>query len=198
MSSIFSSLSASRSTQSTSSATSALIPATTVCKARLSIADIDRHYYQSHQLTLAYLSTETIRKSMMRIVAYIYNANDKLTVRNQQWQHDQPELLEQSSDNQIKLWIDFGQPDVKRIKKACRLSKSVIVYSYNQDHTDSWWDKNKDKLSRFKNLEVFSVNADELEKLNNKRMTLNCTLQDGDLQINDGANNLIIERERLM
>lgn len=29
-------------------------------------------------------------------------------------------------------------------------------------------------------------------------MTLSCTLQDGDLQINDGANNLIIERERLM
>jgi uncharacterized protein YaeQ len=177
---------------------STLIPVTTVCKARLSIADIDRHYYQSHQLTLAHLSTETIRKNMMRIVAYIYSANDKLTVRNQKWHNDQPELLEHSADNQIKLWIDLGQPDFKRIKKACKLSKRVIVYSYNQNRTSDWWGKNKDRLNRFKNLEVYSVNANELEKLNNKRMSLNCVLQDGDLQITDGANNLLIERERLI
>jgi len=176
-----------------------VISNTRVCKARLSIADIDRHYYQSHQLTLAQQSTDTVNKSMMRIVAYIYNANDKLTVRKQQWRDDQPELIEQSDDdNQIKLWIDLGQPNFKRIKKACRLSKSVIVYSYNKNHTDSWWDKNKSKLNQFKNLEVYSVNADDLEKLNNKRMTLNCTLQDGDLQINDGDHNLVIERERLL
>ena len=178
--------------------TTSVLSTNRVCKAQLSIADIDRQYYQSHQLTLAQQSTETVRKSMMRIVAYVYNANEKLTVRTQQWRNDQPELLEHSDDNQIKLWIDFGQPDFKRLKKACTLSKSVIVYSYNQNHTDSWWVKNKDKLNRFKNLEVYSVNADELELMNNKRMTLNCTLQDDALQINDGANNLIIERERLM
>lgn len=190
------SVSSTTSTLTTATTTSAFAT-TTICKARLSIADIDRHYYQSHQLTFAQQSSDTIRKSMMRIVAYIYNANEKLTVRNQQWRNDQPELIEQTADDQIKLWIDLGQPDVKRIKKACTLSKNVIVYSYNQNHTDSWWDKNRDKFNRLENLKVYSVNADELEKLNNRRMTLNCTLQDGDLQINDGANNLIIERERL-
>jgi len=175
-----------------------VVSTTTVCKARLSIADIDRHYYQSHQLTVAQQSTDTIRKSMMRIIAYIYNANDDLSIRQQQWRDDQPELIEQSADNQIKLWIDLGQPDFKRIKKACRLSKSVIVYSYNKNFTGSWWGKNKSKLNQFKNLVVYAVNANELEKLNNKRMTLSCTLQDGELQINDGDNNLIIERHKLM
>ena len=171
---------------------------TTVCKARLSIADIDRHYYQSHQLTLAQQSTETIRKSMMRIVAYIYNANETLTIRKQLWHDDQPELIEQSADNEIKLWIDLGQPNLKRVKKACKLSRRVIIYTYNKKDSQSWWDKNKDKLSRYRNLKVYAVNANELEQFNNKRMTLNCTLQDGDLQINDGNNNLIIQRERLM
>ena len=171
---------------------------TRVCKARLSIADIDRHYYHSHQLTLAQQSSETIRRSMMRIVAYIYNANDELSIRKQQWRDDQPELMEQYEDNKIKLWIDLGQPDIKRIKKACTLSKSVIVYTYNKAHTKNWWEKNKAKLNRFTNLQVYAVNANELEQFNNKRMSLNCTLQDGDLQINDGCNNLIIERERLM
>ncbi|MEH6457798.1 MAG: YaeQ family protein [Cocleimonas sp.] len=175
-----------------------ILSSTIVCKARLSIADIDRHYYKSHRLTMAQQSTDTISKSMMRIVAYIYNANDHLMLRKQQWRDDQPELIEQSFDNKIKLWIDLGQPDFNRIKKACRLSKNVIVYSYNKNHTKSWWDKNKSKLNQFKNLEVYAVNTDNLNKLNNKRMTLNCTLQNGDLQINDGDTHLMVERKRLM
>ena len=175
-----------------------ILNTTRVCKARLSIADIDRHYYQSHQLTLTQESSETIRRSMMRIVAYIYNANDELSIRKQQWRDDQPELMEQNQDSKIKLWIDLGQPDIKRIKKACTISKSVIVYTYNKTHAKSWWNKNRAKLNSFKNLEVYSVNANELEQFNNKRMSLNCTLQDGDLQIDDGCHNLIIERERLM
>ncbi|MGK0271926.1 MAG: hypothetical protein ACI88H_002592 [Cocleimonas sp.] len=175
-----------------------VITTTRVCKARLSIADIDRHYYQSHQLTLAQQSSETIRKSMMRIVAYIYNANDKLSVRKQQWRDDQPELIEHSEDDHIKLWIDLGQPNIKRVKKACKLSKNVIIYTYNKEHSENWWNKNKTKLSHFRNLSIYSINSSEIEKLSNKRMNLNCTLQGGDLQINDGDNNLTIERERLM
>ena len=176
----------------------AVVPATRVCKARLSIADIDRHYYQSHQITLAQQSTETIRKSMMRIIAYIYNANEQLCIRKQQWRDDQPELIEQSADNKIKLWIDLGQPDLKRIKKACRLSNKVIIYTYNKNAGESWWDKNKSKFNQFKNLKVYSINSDDLGLLNNKRMSLDCTLQDGDLQINNGNHNLHIQRQQLM
>lgn len=171
---------------------------TTICKARLSIADIDRHYYQSHQLTLAQQSSDTIRESMMRLIAYIYNANEALTLRKQQWNKDQPELIEQSSDNEIKLWIDLGQPNLKRVKKACRLSKSVIIYTDTQQANDAWWDKNKHKLNHFQNLSVFSIDANDIEMLNNKRMKLNCTLQYGELHINDGDNHLKIERQQLM
>lgn len=171
---------------------------TTVCKARLSIADIDRQYYQSHQLTLAQQSSETIRKSMMRLVAYIYNANEMLTIRKQQWHQDQPELIEQSIDNDIKLWIDLGQPNYKRIKKACRLSRSVIIYTYNKQHSESWWDKIKNQLHQFENLQVYAVNTSDIEKINNTRMHLSCTLQDGDLLIDDGDMNVVIQRERLM
>ena len=170
----------------------------TVCKAHLSIADIDRHYYQSHQLTLAHQSTDTIRKTMSRLVAYIYNANDNLNLRQQEWRGDQPELWEKTLENDITLWIDLGQPEIKRVKKACTLSKKVIIYSYNQDHTSKWWMKNKDKLSRYNNLEVFAIDANVLEMLNNRRMRLNCTLQDGELLINDGENNVTVERQKLM
>lgn len=170
----------------------------TVCKARLSIADIDRNYYKSHQITLAQQPSETVHKTMALLVAYIYNANDRLTLGQKQSSNKQPELWEPSLQNEIKLWIDLGQPDSKRIKRACNRAKNVIIYSYNQSHTSSWWHKNKDKLCRYQNLEVFSIDANELEKLNNRRMKLNCTLHDGELHINDGENNVVIERRQLM
>ena len=171
---------------------------TRICKARLSIADIDRHYYQSHKLTLAQQSTETIQQSMLRLVAYIYNANEGLKLRKQQWKKDQPELIEQSINDEINLWIDLGQPSFKRIKKACRLSKKVIIYTNKQSHNNNWWDKNKGKLNHFDNLNVYSINAVDIEKLSDKRMTLDCTLQDGELQINNGDHHLMIEREKLL
>lgn len=170
----------------------------TVCKARLSIADIDHHYYQSHKLTLAQQPSETVEKTMALLVAYIYNANHKLNLCQQQSRKDQPELWEESLDDNINLWIDLGQPNRKRIKKACTRSKNVIIYSYDQLQTNSWWNKNKHKLNRYKNLEVFSIESDGLEKMNNRRMQLNCTLQDGELLINDGENNVVIERQKLM
>lgn len=171
---------------------------TTVCKARLSIADIDRHYYQSHKLTIAQQSTETIHQSMLRLLAYIYNANDRLRLCKQPWKKDHPELIEQSIDDEIHLWIDLGQPNFKRVKKACRLSKKVIIYTNKHVHNDNWWDKNKGKLNHFKNLSVYAINAGDIEKINNKRMTLDCTLQDGELQINDGDHHVMIERKKLM
>jgi len=171
---------------------------TTICKANLNIADIDRKYYKSHSLTLAQRSTETTRKSMMRIVAYIYNANETLIIRKKHWYFDQPELIEQSFDSKIKLWIDLGEPNIKRVKKACKLSNDVIIYTYNKQKTNDWWQRNQPKLSEFKNLSIYNINANELVKLNGKRMTLSCILQDGDLQIHDGRHNLLIERKKLM
>jgi len=174
---------------------------TTVCKARLSIADLDRQYYQSHQLTLAQQSSETISKSMMRIVAYIYNANDHLKLRQQQWHQNQPELIQEDNDSgasEIKLWIDLGQPKFKRIKKACKLSKNVIIYTYNKHQSNDWWNKHKTKLHGFNNLSVYAIDAKDLDKLINKRMALDCTLEDGNLQIINGDHHLIIQPEKLM
>lgn len=135
---------------------------------------------------------------MALLVAYIYNANHKLNLCQQRSCKDQPELWKESPSDDIDLWIDLGQPDTKRIKKACNRSRNVVIYSYNQLSTNAWWNKNKYKLNKHKNLEVFSIDSNRLEKLNNRRMQFNCTLQDDELLINDGEHNVVIERQKLM
>jgi uncharacterized protein YaeQ len=50
----------------------------TVFKAHLQIADMDRHYYQDHALTLAQHPSETDERMMVRLLAFALHAGDYL------------------------------------------------------------------------------------------------------------------------
>jgi uncharacterized protein YaeQ len=51
----------------------------TIYKAELSIADMDRNYYETHQLTLARHPSETDERMMVRLLAFAIHANEALT-----------------------------------------------------------------------------------------------------------------------
>ncbi|HET8708348.1 MAG TPA: YaeQ family protein, partial [Pseudomonadales bacterium] len=46
----------------------------TIYKAEVNIADMDRHYYQSHSLTIACHPSETMERMMVRVLAFALNA----------------------------------------------------------------------------------------------------------------------------
>src|SRR5205085_6805431 len=50
----------------------------TVFKAELSVSDMDRHYYATHQLTLAQHPSETEERLMVRLLAFALNAGEQL------------------------------------------------------------------------------------------------------------------------
>ena len=50
----------------------------TIFKAELQIADIDRNYYQSHALTLARHPSETDERMMVRLLAFALHAHESL------------------------------------------------------------------------------------------------------------------------
>ena len=50
----------------------------TIYKADLSIADMDRSYYADHALTLAQHPSETEERMMVRLLAFILNAHERL------------------------------------------------------------------------------------------------------------------------
>lgn len=146
---------------------------------------MDRHYYQSHELTIAQHPSETDFRFMMRIVAFILNADENLTFTKGLCVDDEPEIWRKSLTDEIELWIDFGQLDEKRIGKACGRAKDVIIYTYNQRKAKVWWEQQADKLQRYKNLKVFFIDAEGLDKLVNRNMSLQCNIQDGELYLSD-------------
>ncbi|NCO46462.1 MAG: YaeQ family protein, partial [Vibrio sp.] len=63
----------------------------------------------------------------------------------------------------IQLWIEVGEPDADRIKKATRLAQQVKVYSFNTK-SQVWWEQNKGKFSHL-NVDLFRFDAAAIEKL---------------------------------
>ena len=51
----------------------------TIYKADIQIADMDRHYYQNHALTIARHPSETDERMMVRVLAFVLNAHEALS-----------------------------------------------------------------------------------------------------------------------
>ena len=164
----------------------------TINKVTLNIADMDRHYYQSHDLTAAQHPSETDFRFMMRIIAFVLNANEKLTFTKGLCVDDEPEVWQKSLTGDIELWIDFGQLDEKRIRKACGRADQVIVYTYNSQKSDIWWNQIHSKLARYNNLRVMHIEAEGVENLVKLNMVLQCNIQDGEMLLNDDDNSYTV------
>lgn len=157
----------------------------TINKVSLNIADMDRHYYQTHELTLAQHPSETDLRFMMRIIAFVINANEELSFTKGLCADDEPELWQKSLTDEIELWIDFGQVDEKRIRKACGRANKVIIYTYNEGKATIWWKQNKNKLQRFNNLHIFHINAEGVDAMVERNMQLQCNIQDEEITLSN-------------
>ncbi len=172
----------------------------TIFKATLNVADMDRHYYAEHVLTLARHPSETDERMMARVLAFALNASDTLQFTRGLSTDDEPELWQKSLSDEIEMWIELGLPDESRLRKACNRARQVRVYAYGGRAVQLWWDKIRSKLSRFNNLEVFNLPAETSEALGalaNRAMNLQCTIQEGQVGLGDDTRHLLIEPERL-
>ena len=172
----------------------------TVCKAILNIADMDRQYYAEHTLTLAQHPSENDERMMVRLVAFALNASDSLEFTRGLSTDDEPEIWEKDLTYEIGLWIELGLPDETRIRKACNRSRQVKVYTYGGRTVPIWWDKIHGKLSRFHNLEVINLPQEATQALcefAGKSMTLQCTIQEGQVGIGDESRHVMFEPQAL-
>lgn len=160
----------------------------TIFKAELHISDMDRNYYQDHSLTIARHPSENDERMMVRLLAFALHAHEALSFAEGMSTDDEPALWQKDLTGAIELWIEVGQPDEKRIRKACGRAKQVAVYSFSGHGADVWWKQIKNSLEGFKNLTVINLPvgaSQELTKLARRTMQLQCTIQDGQIWLSD-------------
>lgn len=157
----------------------------TIFKADIQIADMDRNYYQDHALTIARHPSETDERMMMRLLAFIIHAHEALVFGKGLSAEDEPDLWQKDLTGAIELWIEVGQPDDKRIMKACGRSARVLIYSYSAT-SNIWWGQVGNRVERARNLTVVNVAPSvsmALAAFAQRSMQLQCTIQDGQIWI---------------
>jgi len=170
----------------------------TIFKADLQIADMDRNHYHDYALTIARHPSETDRRMMARLLAFALHADEELSFTRGLSSDDEPDLWRKSLSDEIELWIDLGQPDEKRIRKACGRAREVWIYSYNDRSARVWLQQLGDKLERFSNLHLIHLperQIDPLTVLAQRNMQLQCTIQDQALWLGDTDQSFPVEPE---
>jgi len=161
----------------------------TIFKADVQIADMDRHYYQTHALTIARHPSETDERMMVRLLAFARHADEYLAFAKGLSDTDEPDIWLKDMTGAIKLWIEVGQPDEKWLLKACGRADQVVLYTYSGNSANLWWNQIAPKLERLKNLTVINLplaTTQALAKLARRTMQLQCTIQDGVIWLGSG------------
>lgn len=164
----------------------------TIYKAAINIADMDRQVYLDKTLTLAQHPSETEQRMMLRLLAWIYHADENLSFTKGLCADDEPEVWRRNDHNAVELWIELGLPDEKRLKKACNQAEQVILYAYSERAAKVWWQQNESKLANHKNLSIHFLNDEQLKQLSamcQRNMQLQATIQDKAIWLSDDHNN---------
>lgn len=171
-----------------------MAPNATVYKVELQVSDMDRHYYALHNLTLAQHPSETAGRLMVRLLAFALFADERLEFGRGLSNEEEPDLWRRDYTGDIEQWIDLGQPDESRIRKAAGRAKQVVVVTYSGGGAAIWWTKNSAALARVRNLVVVDIGADTvaaMESLLERGMRLTAMIQDGELQLMSDAANVV-------
>jgi uncharacterized protein YaeQ len=168
----------------------------TIFKAQLQLSDMDRQHYANYNLTLARHPSETDLRMLLRLAAFALNADQNLSFTKGISTEDEPDLWQKSMSDEIELWIELGQPDEKRIRRACGRANRVVVYPYAERSADIWWGQMSDVLRRFTNLSVTLLapaDSKGLESLAQRNMHLHASVQEDQLWLGNDQQTVLVE-----
>ncbi|TGD43427.1 YaeQ family protein [Pseudotabrizicola sediminis] len=161
----------------------------TIYKVELSVSDMDRHYYETHKLTVARHPSETEERLMVRIIAFALNAHENLEMTKGISTDDEPDIWQKSLSGELDVWVALGLPSEKVMRQSCSKAGKVVVYPYGGRTAEMWWDKIKTSTTRFANLHVIGLSEKDtgaLAALASRAMKLQVNIQDGDVMVSVG------------
>jgi uncharacterized protein YaeQ len=176
----------------------------TVFKAQLQIADMDRALYADHALTLARHPSETDERLMMRLLAFALHVpantdRGALEFAKGLSDSDEPDLWQHDLTGQLLHWVEVGLPDERRMLRAASRADRATIFAYAAS-TPIWWAGVQNKITRAPRLAVWQVPAVQsqaLAQLAQRNMQLQVTVQDGLVWVSDGEQSVEVAPQAL-
>ena len=171
----------------------------TIYKAQVELADSDRGHYESLSLTLACHPSETLERMVVRLLAYCLHAQRGLEFTRGLSTTDEPDVWRHSDSGEIEQWIEVGQPEEPRLRKASGKAGEVLVYAFGKS-ADTWWKLNGEPISGLPKVSVWQFDWPDVEalaQLTDRTMQLNVSVTGGVIYVDNGTASASLEPIRL-
>ena len=156
-----------------------------IFKTNVQLSDMDRQHYSSYSLTLARHPSETDERMMVRLIAFMRYADERLVFTKGLSETEEPDLWVKDLTGQTRLWIEVGVPTVKRIVTKSRQVEKIVIFGYGRN-AELWWRKSKGDLEKIRNLEVVILPVALTESVSRqveRSMEWQCLIQDGQMSL---------------
>jgi uncharacterized protein YaeQ len=171
----------------------------TIYKAQVELADSDRNHFESLSLTLARHPSETLERMAVRLLAYCLNTQRGLEFCKGLSTAEEPDLWRQSDGGEIEQWIEVGQLEEPRLRKASGKAKQVLVYAFGKS-ADTWWKLNGEAIDALPRVSVWQFgweNVQAVAALLERTMQLNVSIVGGVLYLDNGTGSTSLEPRQL-
>jgi uncharacterized protein YaeQ len=171
----------------------------TIYKARVELADSDRNCFDSLSLTIAQHPSETVERMTTRVLAYCLNAGRGVEFTRGLSTTEEPDIWCYSDSGELDLWIEIGQPEEPRLRKACGKAGAVKVYAFGKS-ANTWWQLNGEVISALPRLEVWQFGWEETQALAgllDRTMQWNVSVVGGVVYVDNGKESVSLEPMRL-
>ena len=167
----------------------------TIYKAQVELADSDRNCFESLSLTIALHPSETLERMAARLLAYCLNTARGLEFTKGLSTADEPDLWRHADSGEIEQWIEIGQPEEPRLRKACGKAGEVKLYAFGKS-ADTWWKINGDAIAALPRIEVWQFAWEEVQALAallDRTMQLNVSVVGGVIYVDNGQGSVSLE-----
>jgi uncharacterized protein YaeQ len=161
----------------------------TIYKAAIEVADVDRGVYGTVQTAVARHPSETEERLVLRLLASALFFDPELAFTKGICAGDEPDLWLKSPDDRVLLWVEVGLPEPERLLKACRHAGRVALLAAGRSLWN-WEQQHLPKLSAVGNLSVAALDQEVINKLVARlarSITWSVTISEHTLYLNVGA-----------
>jgi uncharacterized protein YaeQ len=167
----------------------------TIYKFQIELADSDNNRYQSLALTLARHPSETLERLAARLMAYCINTNRGLEFTRGLSTADEPDIWQHSDSGEIEHWIEVGQPEHLRLRKACGRARLVSLYIFGKS-SDTWWKLNEEAVTALPHFGAWQFGWGEIEViagLLDRTSQLSVSIVGGIIYVDNGSDSASLE-----
>lgn len=164
----------------------------TIHRVSIELSDVDRGMYEALQLSVARAESETAERLMARLLAYCMCYEPGIRFTGGVCAGDEPDVwvteLQPGMGERVKLWIEVGLPEAKRLLKASRHCGRVILFAYGRNRPQ-WERAHLPELAERDNITMLGLDAVVLTRLAadlDRTIAWSLTITGGTLYLNAG------------